>query len=97
MSLKPVETLKRVRSLRARVTQPAIAAKNGCVGSEKQGKFSEIFLTVMRHCGILRAAAARKARSSRSASVWRSIGSTRRSMVKLACAGTVLIFAPSPQ
>src|ERR1700677_1264609 len=96
MSLNPVETLKTVGLPRTCPTLAAIAAKNGCVGLVKQEKFSETFETVILHPGIRLAAAARKARRSRSAAAWFSMARTRRSMEKVARAGTVFIFAPGP-
>src|SRR4051812_30638923 len=97
MSLKPVETLNTDFSPRIRLTIVPIAEKIGCFGGEKQEKFSEIFRTEILHCGILAAAASSTARNSFSAAAWFSIAVTRRSIVNRASAGTVLIFAPSPQ
>ena len=84
MSLNPVETLKAAFSRRTRPTQSAIVAKSGPVGGEKHAKFSEILRSVILHPEIFRAAAARKARNSRSAAAWSSTGNTRRSIVNRA-------------
>ena len=67
MSLNPEETSNWARCRRTRLTQPAIALKNGSEGAEKQAKFSDILLIVIRHWGICRAAALRVVRSSFSA------------------------------
>src|SRR5580700_8392782 len=96
MSLKPVETLNTVGLPRTRLTLSAMALKKGRPGFVKQAKFSETFDTLILHSGIRLAAAERNARRPRSAAAWSSMASTRRSIEKVACAGTVLIFAPGP-
>src|SRR6266567_3207431 len=96
MSLKPVETPKRVGARRTRVTLAAIAVKNGCVGFEKQEKLSVTLRTEILHWGIFFAAAKSTAHSSRSAVGWFSTAITRRSMENDASAGTVLILPPGP-
>jgi hypothetical protein len=73
-----------------------MALKKGWLGFVKQEKFSETFATVILQSGMRRAAAARKARRSRSAAAWFSTARTRRSIEKEAWAGTVLILAPGP-
>ena len=60
---------------------------------QAHGWFSETLPTVMRHCGMRCAAADRKDRSSCSASTTVSVAITRRSMLKLAAAGTVFAKA----
>src|ERR1700678_1154735 len=96
MSLNPVETLNTVGRRRTCLTLAATALKKGWVGRVKQEKFSETLATLILHPGIRLAAAARKARRSRSAAAWSSTARTRLSIENDARAGTVLIFAPGP-
>src|SRR5580658_8247778 len=96
MSLNPVDTRNAVGLRRTRLTLAAIALKNGWLGLVKDEKFSETLATEILQPGILLAAAARKARRSRSAAAWFSTARTRRSIENDARAGTVLIFPPGP-
>src|ERR1700690_476325 len=97
MSLNPVDTLKATGRRRTRPTLAAIALKKGWPGLVNDEKFSDTLDTVILQPGIRLAAAARKARRSRSAAAWLSIGRTLLSIENEACAGTVLILAPGPQ